>query len=172
MGCVLWHSFDCPKDMKANSWSYYIFAVCTAKTQYLTFITSKWHASALSENAWFLLPSQPAKLGMSLQNLHWPQSFVLHPVHCPHLLRLFAVGNKYGQKLKLLGPNQYRYIIPTLQCCAFIVLFFIGRRGLDFGCMIIHKQKVRGNGHSRWSNHCSILDTLNVSCQKHFECCV
>ena len=155
--------------MKANSWSYYIFAVCVLQKHNIlpSSLANGMLLHFLKMHGFFFLPSPP-NLGMSLQNLHWPQSFVLHPVHCPHLLRLFAVSNKYGQKLKLLGPNQYRYIIPTLQCCAFIVFFFIGRRGLDFGCMIIHKQKVRGNGHSRWSNHCSILYTLNVSCQKHF----
>ena len=54
----------------------------------------------LKMHGFFFLPSPP-NLGMSLQNLHCPQSFLLQPVHCPHLLRLFAVGNKYSQQLKL-----------------------------------------------------------------------
>ena len=60
----------------------------------------------LRMHGFFFLLSPP-NLGMSLQNLHWPQSFILQPVHCPHLLCLFAVGNKYSLQLKLLEPNHY-----------------------------------------------------------------
>ena len=140
-----------------------IIAVCTAKHNILpSSLANDMPLHFLRMHGFFFLPSPP-NLGMSLQKLHWPQSFILQPVQCPHLLRLFAVGNKYSLQLKLLGPNHYRYVIFTLQCCAFIVPFFISRKGVHFGCMIVHKQKVRRNGHSRWSNHCSILDTLHVS---------
>lgn len=57
-------------------------------------------------NGLFFLPCPP-NLGMSLQSLHWLQSFILQPVHCPHLLCLYAVGNKYSPQLKLLGLSHY-----------------------------------------------------------------
>ena len=61
----------------------------------------------LKMHGFFFLPSPP-NLDMSLQNLHCPQSFILQPVHCPHLLCLFAVGNKYSQQLKLCAGTRPR----------------------------------------------------------------
>ena len=60
----------------------------------------------LRMHGFFVLPSPP-NLGISQQNLRWLQSFILQPVHCLHLLCLFAVGNEYSLQLKLLGPNHY-----------------------------------------------------------------
>jgi len=102
-----------------------IIAVCTAKHNILpSSLANDMPLHFLRMHGFFFLPSPP-NLGMSLQNLHWPQSFILQPVHCPHLLCLFAVGNKYSLQLKLPGPNHYRYVILTSQCCAFIVLFLL-----------------------------------------------
>jgi len=84
-----------------------IIAVCTAKHNILpSSLANDMPLHFLRMHGFFFLPSPP-NLGMSLQNLHWPQSFILQPEQCPHLLRLFAVGNKYSLQLKLLGPNHY-----------------------------------------------------------------